>query len=52
MAKTGRKKAASLTTDEVLNRIFGKGAAKKLRKAVEQLDAEKGQKKRRKADDD
>jgi hypothetical protein len=50
MAK--KKKASALTTDEVLNRLFGKGAAKKLRKIVAQADAEKGQKKRKKTDGD
>jgi hypothetical protein len=31
-----------------MNRIFGKGSAKKLKQLVAQLDAEKGQKKRKK----
>ncbi len=43
MAK--KKKAAELTTDEAMNRLFGKGAAKKLHKVVEQEDAQKGKKK-------
>jgi hypothetical protein len=43
-----KKAAAKLTTREAVNRIFGKGAAKQLRKLVAQLDAEKGSKKRRK----
>ncbi len=51
MAKA-RKKAAELTTDEALNRLFGKGAAKKLRAAVEQADAQKGKKRKRKTDAD
>jgi hypothetical protein len=36
------KKAKELTTDEVMDRVFGKGAAEKLRAVVEQADAEKG----------
>jgi hypothetical protein len=50
MAKKRKKPASALTTDEALNRLFGKGAAKKLRAVVEQADAEKGRKKRVKAD--
>jgi len=46
-----RKKASELTTDEAMERIFGKGAAKKLRRLVELEDAQKGRKKRRKDDD-
>jgi len=41
-----RKKASELTTDEALNRLFGRGAAKKLRQLVEAEDAQKGRKKR------
>ena len=41
-----------MTTDEVLKRIFGKGAAKKLRKVVEQADAMKGKKTKRKKQTD
>jgi hypothetical protein len=47
-----KKKASEMTTDEVLNRLFGKGAAKKLRKVVEQADATKGKKQKLKRDDD
>ena len=43
-----KKKAPKLTSDEAMNRIFGKGAAKKLRSVVEQEDAQKGKKKRTK----
>jgi hypothetical protein len=43
MAKR-RKKASDLTTDEVMNRVFGKGAAKRLREVVEREDAQKGRK--------
>jgi hypothetical protein len=46
MAKKWRKQASEMTTDEVLNRVFGKGAAKRLRKA---LDAEDERKPARKA---
>jgi hypothetical protein len=42
MAK--KKPASELTTDEALNRIFGKGAAKKLHAVVEREDAQKGRK--------
>ena len=48
MAK-GRKKAHHLTTHEVLNRVFGKGAAKKLHAVLEKEDAEKGQRKQAKS---
>lgn len=41
-----RKKASKLTTREAVNRIFGKGAAKALKKLVKQLDEEKTRKKR------
>jgi hypothetical protein len=37
-----------LTTTEAVNRIFGKGASKALKKLVKQLDDEKGRKTRRK----
>jgi hypothetical protein len=47
-----KKKAGKLTTDEAMNRIFGKGAAKKLRKVVEQADAMKGKKQKRSRDAD
>jgi hypothetical protein len=40
-----RKKASELTTDEALNRLFGKGAAKKLRRLVALEDEQKGRKK-------
>jgi hypothetical protein len=43
MAKRPKKKPASaLTTDEVMDRLFGKDAAKKLREVVEAEDAHKG----------
>ena len=42
MAK--KKRADELTTDEAMNRVFGKGSAKKLRELVERLDAAKGPK--------
>ena len=35
-----------------MNRIFGKGAAKKLRELVALEDEQKGKKKRKKQDDD
>ena len=41
-----KKQAKKLTSDEAMNRIFGKGAATKLRRVVEQEDAQKGKKKR------
>lgn len=40
-----------MTTDEVLNRIFGKGAAKKLHKLVAEYDVQKRSKKKGKKDD-
>jgi hypothetical protein len=43
MAKK-QKKASRLTTDEAMDRIFGKGAAKKLHAVVEAEDAQKGRK--------
>jgi hypothetical protein len=43
MAKT-RKQASELTTTEAMNRIFGKGAAQRLREVVKQEDAKKGRK--------
>jgi hypothetical protein len=52
MAKKQKKAASELTTDEVLERLFGKGAAKKLRQAVEELDAKKTRGKRAENDDD
>jgi hypothetical protein len=42
MAKA--KKATQLTSDEVMDRVFGNGAAQKLRALVEQVDAKKGRK--------
>ena len=45
MAKK-KKKAADLTTDEALTRLFGKGAAERMRKIVEQADAAKGKKRK------
>ena len=44
--------ASKMTTDDVLNRVFGKGAAKKLRVLVALEDEQKGQRKRKKRDDD
>jgi hypothetical protein len=41
MAKQWKKPASEMTTDEVLNRLFGKGAAKRLRKALDREDARK-----------
>jgi hypothetical protein len=52
MARGKKKKADELTTDEALNRLFGKGAAKKLRSALQRYDDGKPRKKRRKTDDD
>jgi len=49
MAKRKRP-AATLTSDGVMDRLFGKGAAKKLRKVVEQEDARKGRKTKEKSD--
>jgi hypothetical protein len=40
MAKDKRKKSQRLTTDEAIDRLFGKHAAKRLRAAVTRLDAQ------------
>ena len=53
MAKKSKKKRArDLTTDEAMERIFGKGAAAKLHAAVIQADAEKGRKNPKKTGDE
>jgi hypothetical protein len=49
MAKA-RKKAPELTTTQAMNRIFGRGAAKRLREVVKAADAKKGQRKPKKTD--
>jgi hypothetical protein len=52
MSKAPKKKQArQLTTDEAMDRLFGKDAAQKLREVVEQEDAQKGQRKPKKAND-
>ena len=38
MAKASKKKAKELTTDEVMDRLFGEGAAKRLRKTLAEHD--------------
>jgi hypothetical protein len=48
MAKAKKKKAAELTTDEALNRLFGKGAAKTFRQVLAEEDARKPKKKQAK----
>jgi hypothetical protein len=45
MAKGKKKKAAELTTNEALNRLFGKGAAKTFRQVLAAEDARKPKKK-------
>jgi len=49
MAK--KRKAASLSSDRVMDRVFGKGAATKLRKIVAEEDARKSRKTKAKSDD-
>jgi hypothetical protein len=46
MAKKAKKPASKLTTDEVMERLFGRGAAKKARRVLAAEDARKPQKKR------
>jgi hypothetical protein len=48
MAKTSKKRAKDLTTDEAMNRIFGAGASDRLRAVVAKLDREKTRKKPKK----
>jgi hypothetical protein len=45
------KKAAQLTTHEALDRVFGKGAAKKLHEILKREDAQKGRRKPKKLKD-
>jgi hypothetical protein len=52
MSKAKKKPASKLTTDEVVDRIFGKGAAQKLRDLLDLEDEQKGRKKGRKRRDD
>ena len=52
MSKPKKKKAGKLTTDEVLDRVFGKGAAEKLRALIDEEDEKKDRKKRKKKNDD
>jgi hypothetical protein len=41
MAKKTKKPASELTTDEALDRLFGKGAAVKIREILEAEEAKK-----------
>jgi hypothetical protein len=52
MAKPEKKKARDLTTDEALERIFGKKAADRLREIASELPARKSKKKKGKKKDD
>jgi hypothetical protein len=52
MAKKRKKLASELTTDEALQRLFGKKAAKRLRELLEFEDERKRSKKRKKDDED
>jgi hypothetical protein len=51
MSKTSKKKAKELTMDEAMDRVFGEGAAKRLRAAVARLHRQKPQKSRPKDGD-
>jgi hypothetical protein len=46
-----KKKAGELTTDEALKRLFGKKGAALLKRVAEELDEEKANKRKKKADD-
>jgi len=49
MAKRRRKPASALTTEEVLQRLFGKRGATKIRQVLDSEDAKKGPKTRKKS---
>jgi hypothetical protein len=48
--KKPKKRASEMTSDEAMNHVFGKGAAKRLREVVADMDATKGKKTKRKTD--
>jgi hypothetical protein len=51
MTKASKKKAKDLTTNEAMDRVFGSGAAKRLRQEVARLDRQKPKKKPKKANE-